>query len=247
MLKTAVSSRFLPLTLLIIALCALFIRLGFWQLSRLEWRRGLNADLTAQLAQPPVSLSDLDLTDPTIENRAVTATCTLTPDPQLILLNQINDIASGVRLITPCFLDAETAVLVDRGWISISEYEAIGLETANLEPYAESFSTIQGRVRLADPPPRRNLPLPTPIPNQPLELFRLETAKLDDLLPYDLLPVILIQAPMGNDGASDRPYRPEPHFDLSEGSHLSYAVQWFAFTLIFGVGYIGYIRRQSVT
>ena len=54
------------------------------------------------------------------------------------------------------------------------------------------------------------------------------------LLPYPLLPVLVRQTP--DSGLAPLPHRlPAP--ELSEGPHLSYAIQWFAFaamTLAFG-------------
>jgi hypothetical protein len=40
------------------------------------------------------------------------------------------------------------------------------------------------------------------------------------------------------------PMRDQPPV-LDEGSHLSYAIQWFAFALIFGFGYIQFVRWQE--
>ena len=49
-------------------------RLGFWQLDRLEWRRDLNTKTAAELAQPPISLNEVDLAQfawETMENRQI--------------------------------------------------------------------------------------------------------------------------------------------------------------------------------
>ena len=49
------------------------------------------------------------------------------------------------------------------------------------------------------------------------------------------------------DGNVALPYREEPRFDLSEGPHLSYAIQWFLFSLMLGAGYFYYVHRQEST
>jgi len=41
------------------------------------------------------------------------------------------------------------------------------------------------------------------------------------------------------------PYRITPKLDLSEGSHLGYAVQWFSFAVLLGVGYPFYVRSST--
>ncbi|MBE2199665.1 MAG: hypothetical protein IAE79_13705, partial [Anaerolinea sp.] len=49
----------------------------------------------------------------------------------------------------------------------------------------------------------------------------------------------------GGDGSP--PYRAIPEVDLSEGSHLSYAVQWLLFSLILGGGYVYYVIKDGRT
>jgi surfeit locus 1 family protein len=61
-------------------------------------------------------------------------------------------------------------------------------------------------------------------------------------MPYELLPIYLLQAPDGS--ADGLPYRAEPERDFSEGPHLGYAVQWFLFAAILGAGYLGYVARH---
>jgi hypothetical protein len=41
------------------------------------------------------------------------------------------------------------------------------------------------------------------------------------------------------------PYRALPELDLTEGPHLGYAVQWFIFASLLGVGYPIYVRREE--
>jgi surfeit locus 1 family protein len=61
-------------------------------------------------------------------------------------------------------------------------------------------------------------------------------------LPYDLLPVYLIQAP---DVEQDSPpNRAIPQIEISEGPHLSYAIQWFTFATILLLGYPFFVNRE---
>ena len=43
------------------------------------------------------------------------------------------------------------------------------------------------------------------------------------------------------------PYRTLPQLNLTEGSHMSYAIQWFSFAALLGGGYPFFIRRQEKT
>jgi surfeit locus 1 family protein len=77
-------------------------------------------------------------------------------------------------------------------------------------------------------------------------------------MPYELLPVYVLESATEDvqflsegmqsapdDGDSDLPYRPEPEFDLSNGPHLGYAIQWFIFALILGIVYVSYVRKKE--
>ncbi len=57
-----------------------------------------------------------------------------------------------------------------------------------------------------------------------------------------LLPVYILQAP--DPAWADLPYRSLPEIEISEGPHFGYAVQWFTFAAILGLGYPFFVRRQ---
>ena len=63
-------------------------------------------------------------------------------------------------------------------------------------------------------------------------------------MPYELLPAFVLQLPDANQNMSDYPLRTNP-VALDEGSHFSYAIQWFMFAAILGFGYIQLIRWQD--
>jgi len=129
-------------TLLVLALAAVFVRLGIWQLDRLEQRRASNAALEQALSAAPLDLnhaptvpSPADL--PSFANRYVTATGQYDYDQQLLLKLQSWRGHPGVHLVTPLIIDncqlaivncqLERAVLVDRGWIPDAEASADNL------------------------------------------------------------------------------------------------------------------------
>jgi surfeit locus 1 family protein len=41
------------------------------------------------------------------------------------------------------------------------------------------------------------------------------------------------------------PYRTQPKLELSEGPHMGYAMQWFTFAALLGIGYPFFIKRQE--
>jgi surfeit locus 1 family protein len=63
-------------------------------------------------------------------------------------------------------------------------------------------------------------------------------------MPYRLLPFYLVQTPP--DGVQeDLPYRVSVDYDLSEGPHLGYAIQWFLFATVLAIGYMRFVSTQD--
>jgi surfeit locus 1 family protein len=73
----------------------------------------------------------------------------------------------------------------------------------------------------------------------------LNVGRIAQQLPYPVLPVYVQQSPDPN--RSGPPVQQTVQLDLSEGPHLGYALQWFAFAIILLVGYPFFVRRQETT
>lgn len=234
-----ISRRWWWVTLLVLAAIGVMIRLSIWQVDRLQQRRAANALLRQQLAAEPLSLNDVDLqeTDLTsMPDRQVRATGTFDFSEQLLLKVQNFQGAAGAHLLAPLRLQGrDDAVLVDRGWIP--ELESAPASWSQFDETGQV--TIEGVIQLTET--ARNVTLPEE-PQQ--EWFRINVEAIERQMPYELLPVYVLQAPPES-GNQELPYREQPQIDLSEGPHLSYAVQWAAFALMLGVGYVVFVRRRE--
>lgn len=231
-------------TLLVLAAIAGLVRLGFWQLERLEQRRARNAQIAHQLALPPVALTPGfslpgDLAQ--LKNRRVVAQGEFDFSQQVALLYQNRQGAPGLHLMAPLVLaDGSTAVLVDRGWIP---------QTAAAPEQWPQFdepdpAAITGFIQLPQTLPAAG---GTRTPNTPrIEWYRVDIPAIQAQLPYKLLPIYILQSAAAQN-SDDLPYRVEPEFDLSDGPHLGYAGQWYLFALILGVGYIYYLVKTART
>ncbi len=202
------------------------LRLGFWQLDRLEQRRAANAFALASRAAPVVTLGAGTAMDTTLSGRVVRATGHYDHTHDVVLRGRAYDGSPGVEIVTPLVLEGgRTAVLVNRGFMPTPD--AVTVQTDSVREL--------GRVRVQG----TALPVP-PGPGDPLERGHLATwARLDlnalaARMPYQLAPVYIRQSP---DSALPRfPRRLEPP-PIDDGPHLSYAIQWFAFatmTVVFG-------------
>lgn len=223
---------------------AAMIGLGIWQLTRLQARRTLNAEISQRLAEPPLELTTAALTDTALlEYRPVTVRGAYDFSQEIVLRNRAYQEEPGVHAITPLRIAGSTAaVLVDRGWIP---YEAAspGARAAYQTPAGEVV--VEGILRASQVRAYTFLPAdPAVGPGSPRldAWYWLTLDQVQGQMPYPLLPMFIEQAP-----AAAVPV-PLPisgyDLDLSEGPHLSYAIQWFAFATILIVGPLAYWYQQ---
>lgn len=240
------SRRWRFATVLVVIGMIFLAQLGFWQLDRLDQRRAENARLIAQMEQNPLILDGSVQwmyptgLDPTaLDDRVAQATGRFDYASQIVITNQAWFDQPGVHLVTPLLIDgSDKAVLVDRGWVPYAR------STADQWPQFEEGIQVQviGYIQKAEVRPGG--PVDPPASAQS-EWFRVDVAGIQPQMPYDLLPFYLMWQPEGEAVAQTAlPYRTAVEFDLSEGSHLSYAIQWFLFAAMFGVGYVYYVRKD---
>lgn len=236
--------RWIITTLLVIAGVVLCIRLGFWQLDRLAQRREFNARVEAQINAPVLDLnasgSQAGLFD--MEYRQVAVTGIYDFSQEVILRNQVYDGQLGYQVFTPLKISgSDQAILVERGWIPFKE-----ADPASRAQFAEPGPvTVKGRLRRSiEQPELGGVPNPTLAPGETRSdawnYINLHQIQQQTSLP--LIPVYIQQAP---DPAWPRlPYRDLKLPEISEGPHMGYALQWFAFAAILGIGYPFFVKRQ---
>ena len=225
-------------TLFVLVAIGVMVRLGFWQLDRLEHRRLSNAAITAAQTAVPLALTPdaLDWDPAELRFRRAAISGRYDPAHQIILKNQIYQGQVGIHLVTPLLIDDDSvAVLVDRGWI----------------PFEESLFADYGRFLEPDPEHaigliRLSRTLPEAEITATLEpdaaWYRLDIAAIQAQMPYPLLPFYVQLLPTADDTRT-YPYRNPPKFDLTEGPHMAYAIQWYLFAVVLGVGYSRFVVR----
>ncbi len=235
LLRALFTRRWWWATLLVVVMMGVMARLGFWQLDRLQERREANAALAVSLAATPLDVAgELPQDVESLKDRLAVASGTFDFEQQLVLLVQNWQSSSGVHLITPLVLPGgDTAVLVDRGWIPDDQVNPQGLARYEVA----GPTTVEGPIALSQVISRN----PNAAPEDPQsEWYRVDVAAIQQQLPYQLLPFYIIQGPESRDTL---PYRSLPPVDLSEGPHLSYAFQWFIFSVGLGVGYLALVHK----
>lgn len=207
-----------------LVLAGIFSRLGIWQLARLRERRAYNRTVEAARTLPPVSL-DAGSVIPAAERlafRRVTVTGRYDSAGELVLRGQSVKGVAGVRLVTPLRIAGrDTLVLVQRGFVPSPD-----ATTVDQEAYRDSgVVRVAGVVSLLpDSEPaadRRELKGGTTYRRVDLRAARQQASA-------PVLPLLILQTP--DSGLPATPRRDDPPA-LDDGPHLSYAIQWFAFTI----------------
>ena len=224
------------------AMALTMVGLGLWQLDRLAQRRAENAVVAERLAAPPVDLNAAAPAD-LPEYQPVRLRGAFDFSEEIVLRNRAHLDSPGVHVLTPLRLaGSEVAVLVDRGWIPYTEAEP-ALRAAYQQPTGEV--TLEGIVRPSQTREFAFLPAdPTLSPAQPRvdAWFRVNLPQIQEQVPYRLLPYYVEAGPGAN------PQRlPISGYalDQSEGPHLGYAIQWFAFATILVIGSLALWRQRA--
>ena len=237
--------RTLALAVPVFALAALFARLGFWQLDRLEQRRARNDALRTATALPPLVLDRAGLDSVSAAparyvNRRARAEGVYDPTGEVLLRGRARDGRPGVHVATPLVTDGGTAVLVNRGFLPSPD-----AATVDASPFAEPGRRAVDGV-LQEIPVTTDGGAPSESGQggaRTLTYRRLDLPALRARSPRPLLPLYLQQLPGPDSATAGPPYR-VPLPELSEGNHLSYAVQWFSFAAIAVAGFFILVRLK---
>jgi len=236
------SRKWLLTTLLVFLGTALCIRLGIWQLDRLEGRRAFNAQVMSMRTMQPLDLNSGDLSLlATMEWRAVAVTGGYDFANQVALRNQYYHDQYGYHLLTPLLFDGK-AVLVDRGWIPADGNS----EPADWRKYDEpGVVTVTGQIRLGQIKPAfGGVADALPADGSPLWVWN--NANVESIarqMPYPILDVYVQPEIRDEDVEPPIPFQPE--IELTEGPHFGYALQWFTFASLLFFGYPFYLRKQT--
>ena len=229
-------------TLLVFFGTAICVRLGIWQLDRLEVRRVFNAQVESMRALAPLNLNQ-DGSDriQDMEWRAVQVRGRYDFENQIAIRNQYYGSQYGYHLLTPLLIDG-TAVLVDRGWIPADGNSA----PDDWRKYDEAGEVnLSGQIRLGQGKPViGGVADALPENGARLETWNnADVARIAEQLPYPILPVYIQLDPDTQDTEPPIPFQPE--IELTEGPHFGYALQWFTFATILFIGYPFYLRKQE--
>ncbi|MCU0260117.1 MAG: SURF1 family protein [Ilumatobacteraceae bacterium] len=226
--------RWIAFHVLCLAAVVAMVNLGLWQLDRLDARREFNAVVEARFDQPPLPLDELlaSGSPDEVEWRPATVSGVYEPEGQILVVNRSQNGRAGDNVVTPLVLADGRVVLVNRGFVPLG---------TDAPPPPDGEVSVVGRVRPAEE--RRRGQLTDATEGRLTEVQRIDLDRLAPQLPGEPVPAYL-------DLIESTPPEPEglpealPVPDLSEGPHLSYAVQWFIFATCVVVGWVLAVRHS---
>lgn len=206
------------LTLAIAVLVPLMIGLGFWQLDRLDERRVYNADVSAGRAADPVPLESILAVGGSRSDVDAVAWRAVSLTGSYLFEDEVfagNQPGGRLLVLTPLELDDGSTVVVSRGLVN--------------PPGAPRSGTQRVEVTGLLAPRPQSGPLR-------IELDRADPAPQESRYPG----YVQLRAQSPADTAAPAPLA-EP--ELTEGNHFSYAIQWWLFSFLAGLGWVLVVKR----
>jgi len=211
-----------------LAMFAILLGLGTWQIYRLHWKEGILSQIARAEAAPPIPLaaSPQPFTKVVVSGR-------LRPDLSASFGVELRDTRQGptlgIFLIQPLERPGAPPILVDRGWVPEKRTAPIA------QP--EGDTTVVGFVHApekpgifsaADDPASRTF-------------YTLDPHKIGTSLGLpQVAPFVLIA--MGPPPAQLWP-DPAQHLPRPPNDHLNYAITWYSLALVLVVMFVTWARR----
>ncbi|WP_190394272.1 SURF1 family cytochrome oxidase biogenesis protein [Nocardiopsis quinghaiensis] len=241
MLKVLFSQRMLAFHALVLVIVPSFVWLGFWQLDRWE-QRSASVDLQqGNLAADPVPVAELtgvgEDVDPADRWRTVEATGTWDTGHELLLRNRDGSGGVGFHVLTPLVTGEGPAVLVNRGWVERGE---TALDQPEVPPAPEGTVEVAGRIHYSETEENTGLSNRDGLPEG--QIMMVDVDMIADGLPYPVYGGYVDLT--GQEPVPDAAPEPVAVHETDSGMSLSYAVQWWVFTLVAIGGWVFLVRRE---
>lgn len=207
--------------------------LGFWQIRRLHEKQEYNAGAASRRFLPAIALGSIPRDTAQSKFRRVLLEGKYDFPNQIIWTLRGRNGSPGVNILTPLRREGtDTAILVNRGWVYSADATNVDLALWN-EPDSVSGEGYVLPLHASVPPQTRG---------QSGRAYRtLDRNALAGAFPYPIAPVFAMLSTVPVDTV-----RMPPRvmlIPLDDGSHRSYAFQWFSFAAISIIGAIIFTRK----
>jgi cytochrome oxidase assembly protein ShyY1 len=150
----------------------------------------------------------------------------------IAVVNRSQGGRAGENVVTPMQLDDGRVLLVVRGFVPLD---------ADMPAAPTGDVTVVGRLRQSQV--RRTGQLTDAAQGELTEVQRIDIPRLGAQLPGPAVPMY-VELTDSQPAEADPAPEPVAAPELTEGPHLSYAVQWFVFAVCVVVGWVLAVRRS---
>lgn len=218
-------------------LLAAFVWAGFWQIGRLADAKDRNAVIDDRSNRAAISVSVVaDLPPDEVNFRPVSDSGRYLDEELIRVANRSLDGVAGDWVVALFETDDGALVLVNRGFIRRDDVAADPLDPVSLSGWLRDTEVKEGAFGATDTGTGERVP-------------RLDVEKLAERFGLVVAPawVQLAPSPSPAGVSGNQTVLPEALAlpPLSNGSHLSYAVQWFTFTVLGFGAYLLVLRKLA--
>lgn len=209
------------------------VNLGFWQLHRLDEKKAFNARVIAQTAQPVRDYSRRVPSPLAPEWSRIKLTGRYDTARTVTIINRSQNGSAGYDIAVPFINDDGTVVLVNRGFVPLAvPTPSTTNEKLSVVGYVRATQrrSAVGAIDSTDP---------STTEFQRFDLPLIAKATNSDLLTASYLQ-LMKESPVSNTQWPSFVSIPE----LDEGSHMSYAMQWFFFSATGLTAWVFVVRRK---
>ncbi|CAB4609960.1 unannotated protein [freshwater metagenome] len=229
------SPKWLCIHIGVLALLVLMINLGFWQLHRLDAKRAFNSQVTARSTFEPVPVSKIltkDAEVTSLEWRKVIVEGIYVPSESVTIINRSQDGSAGYDSLVPLRTTADEVILVNRGFVPLS-----------MKPPIAPSGTVQVMGYLRQSQNRSALGAVDSSDKNATEFQRFDIPRISQVVTGNIASMFL-QRITENPATGQQWPAIVALPELDEGTHFSYAMQWFFFSLVALTAWVIVIRRK---
>lgn len=219
--------------LFVLAAIVVFVNLGLWQLRRLDDRRATNAEIEAVMDAPVITLYTATDIDGLPTYHPVVVSGRLVEPDLARVVNRSQWGVAGEHVVGIVQLDDGSRLAINRGFVALGDDRP--LPGASGDPV-----TVGGWVRNTVEQERFGATDQGTSPLMPRFNTAMVAERLGSEVPSNWLqvaPDLTLSTPAFPD--------PVPLPPLTDGPHLSYALQWFAFSIMTVLFYGAMLRREA--
>jgi cytochrome oxidase assembly protein ShyY1 len=230
MFKNLLRPRWIILTLLLAFLIYLFIELSGWQFDRYHQRIDRNDDFVTAIAGDPIPIENVSQMNNLKQWGKVSLSGQyLDAESKLVRKRYLKN-SLGFWVLTPFQLANKEIILVNRGWIPSANSSTSALAIPN-SPTQQVL--IEGFLQ----PMEKFKASPADLPTNQINDINIEKFKVN------IYPNFYVQVGKSNPAEKDIGiiYLPE----VSNGPHLSYAIQWILFALLLPIGWYVLLKNED--